>query len=393
MPDNDDSGKNTEQQLTEEMKAFAEALKDEFVKAYGDRGGRAFAARVGNTDHTSVSRYLRGERLATKWFLDRFEQDAKDQGCPVPPARMQRLRQLRSAALRSSRNSNYRLQAMVEDLEALLEEVRLQRCLDREQIDVQRHARTAALDENRALLERCEQLQQDLAAVCGELTLVRGERDEAETGEREAERGRHQAEQGNAALRRQLEAASVYVRDVHTQLADKERHGERMAQTITSLQHEVSVLRRQLSTYQQPVTAGAAPATAPRGVAAVTESAARSVGAPAAPSSGGEKQTPTQARQDPRELARKQTLWFLTALAGFAAAFTSISWGMDHVGGDHGWPASGVTCVISGLVMLLTFFPFALGRFMRIESAMRPDIASEPSDSSDDYLYSYPPMV
>jgi hypothetical protein len=393
MPDNDGSGKNTEQQLTEERKAFAEALKDEFVKAYGDRGGRAFAARAGNTDHTSVSRYLRGERLASEWFLDRFEQDARDQGCPVPPARMQRLRQLRSAALRSSGNSNYRLQAMVEDLEALLEEVRLQRCLDREQIDVLRHARTAALDENRALLERCEHLQQDLAAVCSELTLARGEREEAETGKREAERGRHQAEQDNAALQRQLEAASVYVRDVHTQLADTERHGEQMAQTITSLQHEVSVLRRQLSTYQQPVTAGAAPATVTRFVAVATESTAHSTGAPTAPSSGGEKHAPKQSRQDPRELARKQTLWFLTALATFAAAFISISWGMDHIGGDHGWPASGVTCVITGLAMLLTFFPFTLGRLMRIESAMHPDIASEHSDSSDDWFYSYPPMV
>ncbi|MER5509316.1 hypothetical protein ABT052_28865 [Streptomyces sp. NPDC002766] len=393
-------GKEAGRELTEEEKAFAKALKTEFLSTYGPQKMRAFADRVGSIDHGTVSRYLSGKILASEWFLDLFEQDASTQGRhPIAPTTMQELRRLRSAALRSSKSSNYRLQAMVEDLEAAVRELRVQRCLDREQIDVQQHLRAVVLDEHRELLACFEQLQRNLSAVRDELRLAHDAREEAEAG-------REQAQQNHAALLRQLEAASAYAKDLHTQLADQEHRSEYMAQLNRSLQREVSILRRQVNALQQeqqterqhaeqPVKAGAIPATATvPDRTPVTKTAVHGTRATPAPPSSSELPSSSGAGEGAQESARKgnEFVWFVAAMSSLAAAFGSFFWGMSRIGPGHGWPASGVAGVITGLATLLTLVPFTFGRLMRAQDSAGPGDATESGESTDD-SYGYYPMM
>ncbi|MFJ9908685.1 hypothetical protein ACIRVK_38490 [Streptomyces sp. NPDC101152] len=408
QPDSGAADKNTGREQTQEETAFAQALKEEFLSVYGPGNMRAFASRV-KIDHGTVSRYLSGKRLPDEAFLRCLEQDAGINGNrPIAPAKLQELRTLRTAALRSSGNNTYQLQATVKELEVLVEGLRLQRILDRELIDVQQHLRAAVLEEHRGLLNRFEQLQRRLTAVCDQLSLAQDTREQAEAG-------REQAEQDNATLLRQLKAASAYVQDLHTQLADKERSGENLARAHRGLQQEVSLLRRQISAYQQerevqyrcaeqPGKAGAASATvtAP-GSTPVTESAVQTAGAAAAPSPSGELPRRRRAGQGAQEPAgnREEIRWFLAAMSSLAAAVGSFLWGTSQVEQGHGWPASGIAGMATGLALLLTLVPYTSSRLAKTPDSTSPSspghsaAAGDPaqSDTPSDHSYGYYPMT
>jgi transcriptional regulator with XRE-family HTH domain len=403
QPDSEAAVNNTgREQTQEEEKAFAKALKEEFLSVYGPGNMRAFASRV-KIDHGTVSRYLSGKRLPDEAFLRCLEQDADINGRhPIAPAKLQELRTLRTAALRSSGNNNYQLQATVEELEVLMKGLRLQRILDRELIDVQQHLRAAVLEEHRGLMARFEQLQHRLTAVCDQLSLAQDARQEAEAGRELAEAGRAQTEHDNATLLRQLKAASAYVQDLHAQLADEERAGENLARAHRGLQHEVSLLRRQINAYQkerkvqyrraeQPGKAGAAsaPVTAP-GSTPVTESTVQSAGAAPALSPGGEL---------PRN--GEEMRWFLAAMSSLAAAVGSFLWGSSQVEPGHGWPASGIAGMATGLALLLALVPYTSGRLAKTPDSASPASPGHSAEAGDsakadtpsDHSYGYYPMT
>lgn len=221
-------------ELTEEQKAFVEALRQEFCSRFTQRG---FARTVKGVDHSSLSRYLSGARTVPEWFIDRLYQHAQEQGCPLSPARRDELKRLRAAALRSSRNVNHQLQRSVEELQAALATMKVRWCVQREHAEVQQYLRTELLEDRRVLMARLEQLQRDLAATCAALAQAEAERD--------------QAQSAHAQALRQLRAASDYVRDLHHQLEARDHKILEMAETIRRLERELAIVRHQVQLLQQ----------------------------------------------------------------------------------------------------------------------------------------------
>ncbi|MDH6589949.1 hypothetical protein M2161_009140 [Streptomyces sp. SAI-133] len=337
----------TARELTDDQKVFVTALRQEFRSRFTQRG---FAREVRGVDHSSLSRYFSGDRMVPEKFIDWLYEQAQEQGCPISPARRDELKHLRAAALRSSASVNHRLQRSVEDLQASLESMTVRWCEQREQAEVQQHLRALLLEDRRVLLAAMEQLQRDLTASCDALA--------------QADAERAQAQNAHTQALRQLQAASEYVHDLHNQLASSERQVFEMAETIRRLEHELSVLRRQVHLLkEEPETKTLQTAEAEQGVAA-----------PA---------TPTSATPSTRTWP-----WWLAANLAFLGSFALILAGMAHLEHDRHITFADALFPAGGLLSLLFIATPLIGH-----AAGKDGAYSTISSDADDVAYGYYPMM
>ncbi|CAL9676800.1 hypothetical protein SUDANB176_07841 (plasmid) [Streptomyces sp. enrichment culture] len=347
---------DTGSRLTAERQAFAAALRAEFTGR--GFGVRAFAREVKDADASTVSRYLSGARVAPQWFLDSLAEQAHRGGQPIARARLEELRRLREVALRGSGHANYRLQARVEELQALVGElqgqvqaVTVRWCLVQEEAEVQHYLRAGVLEEHRAVLARLQQLQEDLAAAHEHLLLAG------------TERGR--LEEENAVMRRQLHAASAYVQDLEARLQDSERQRAEMAQTIRREdQHAAAPSPRQ-------------------SVPPAREEAAQPPGAAPARPAGDGPATPER-----KDTALRNNLRWLAAFTSLTGSLALFFAGMFHVEEDSHLTLIDAVLPAGGLLSLLLIATPLAARAVAADPR-----STEESSDGDEYMYGYYPMV
>ncbi|MBT1093538.1 hypothetical protein [Streptomyces sp. Tu102] len=218
--------------LTAAQQAYATGLRAVYDQWVG-LSIREFARRDDVPhEYSSVSRFLSGDRLAPRSFIDCLMRFSAAGGGAEPEEAKEQLLRLRRAAALESTNAELHLEYAHEELAFAREQLRLawaRACEERESAAVNRHLRHELLADVSLLHTQVQQLRQDLDLEQKQRTAAEHERAEL----REETRRQH----------RQLRAASDYIR---SSTSDHNAELQEAQNEFTSLETEVAQLRAEL---------------------------------------------------------------------------------------------------------------------------------------------------
>ncbi|GGS26922.1 hypothetical protein GCM10010252_77300 [Streptomyces aureoverticillatus] len=246
-----------------EAQAYAAALRAVLQPVF-DQGvtQRSLATEV-HVVASTVTRYLTGERIAPKEFVDQCAVFLSTHQVLLAPSELERLHGLRRAAQAASSSAEIRLlhtKEEIDQLKAALAAARLS------------HEKSTAL----AIREAVEQVRlegsRQLAAIEQQLTTVRAEllaelasvQQELTAEQQRAQRLQAENNQLREPVRAQegqLEHAREYVREMSAELAQKEEELARKKEELRFQQQQTKVLRaqvQQLSAAEEEAVSGSA---------------------------------------------------------------------------------------------------------------------------------------
>ncbi|MFE9257209.1 hypothetical protein [Streptomyces sp. NPDC006879] len=190
---------------------------------------RGYAARV-QLHHSIVSRYLGGQRVASRDFVERLIQEAQEQlGAPLKEAAKTRVREQRLAAVRATDPAEYEVE------------------LARQEVAHARRAIARLEREQAALHEHMDRLEAELAAVTAERKQLGHDwaRDRAASRHRELELLAATAEHRHIreTLEGELTRARADLADVNALKTDAQARCRTLEDRVLGLEEELAALR------------------------------------------------------------------------------------------------------------------------------------------------------
>ncbi|MFE3476241.1 hypothetical protein ACFXOI_32295 [Streptomyces bacillaris] len=243
-------------QVTEEASLYAGALKAASQSVCDSRDvTQGQLASEANLDKSTVSRYLSGELVASKEFVDSLADFVSDHGHPLSSEAHAELHRLRKSA-EAAQTPRARLERAREELDRAREEI--------EQLKKKLAAaeETALATQNAVVQEALEGMRADTAqqlAELAELAVGLEELNEEIRKELAQEKQLRQAERDQ--LQRELREknmlladAGELVRSMNADLERKEEEAERREDELQQLRREVKALRGQLARLREEMT-------------------------------------------------------------------------------------------------------------------------------------------